>query len=232
MQMLNKDFKYIFFDADDTLWENERYFREAERQFALLLSPYASDEDSRRILAEKQEENIPLFGYGSKTYLIGMMDAAFEICGNGIDGSLYRRINGIIRNLAYHEFHLIDGVRETLETLYGHYRLAIATKGDILEQMTKFRESGLEKYFHHIEIMENKDEANYSTLARKMDMAPEELLMIGNSVKSDIAPVVNIGGTAIHIPHEVTWAHEMMEMPASERIIEVESIKDVVKILM
>lgn len=231
--MQNK-FKYIFFDADDTLWENERYFREAEQKFALLLSSYADENTSRKVLEEKQEENIPIFGYGSKTYLIGMMDAAVALCGEKmIDTSVYSGINKIIRELSYHEVKLIEGVEETLERLQDmRLHLAVATKGDLMEQMTKYRKSGLAKYFHHIEVMENKDEQNYRMLAAKMDIAPEDLIMIGNSVKSDIAPVVNIGGTAVHIPHEITWAHEMMEMPQSGNIIEIEKITDLPEILL
>lgn len=222
-------FRYIFFDADDTLWENERYFREAERKFIGLLSSFAPVDEIGRILAEKQEENIPIFGYGSKTYLIGMADAAAEICGKAFGAELYRGINRIIRELAYHEFRLIDGVAETLETLSasGRYRLAVATKGDLMEQMNKYRQSGLQKYFHHVEIMENKSEEDYLTMAAKLDIAPERILMVGNSVKSDIVPVINIGGFAIHLPHEVTWIHEMMDLPESKRVSEAKNIREI-----
>ena len=126
---------------------------------------------------------------------------------------------------------MIDGVKETLEALQGRYKLIVATKGDLTEQMAKFRKSGLDKYFHHCEVMENKDEKNYLELAAKHGLAPEEILMIGNSVKSDIAPVVNIGGWAIHTPHDVVWVHEMMDMPESERIIEVKNITEILKYL-
>ena len=108
----------------------------------------------------------------------------------------------------------------------------MATKGDLTEQMGKYRTSGLAKYFHHCEVMENKDEKNYLELAAKNDMAPEQILMVGNSVKSDIAPVVNLGGTAIHTPHEVVWVHEMMDMPQSDRIIEVREIREILDYLL
>ena len=232
MTDLKGKFRYVFFDADDTLWENESYFREAERRFALLLSPYAPEDDIVEILTQKQEENIPVFGYGSKTYLIGMLDAAAEICGEKADPHLYYNIKDIIRDLAYHEFHLLDGIEDVLKALYGRYRLAVATKGDLLEQMTKYRESGLDRYFHHIEVMERKSEEDYLRMAAKLDLRPEEVLMVGNSVKSDIAPVINIGGTAIHIPHKVTWIHEMMDIPESERVIELKNIKEILNILL
>lgn len=225
-------FSTIFLDADDTLWENERYFRAAEADFTELLADYTSPEGVQQMLWEKQEENIPLFGYGSKTYMIGMTDAAMELCGGHLPDDIYYGVKKIITDLAFHELEIIEGVEETLRALQGKYRLIVATKGDLPEQMGKFRSSGLERYFHHCEVMENKDEKNYLELAAKNDLDPSEILMIGNSVKSDIAPVINIGGHAIHIPHEVVWVHEMMDMPDSDRIIEVTGIRDIQKYLL
>ena len=232
MTDLKGKFSYIFFDADDTLWENERYFRAAEEKFAALLSDYTSPEGVQQMLWQKQEDNIPLYGYGSKTYMIGMADAAMELCGGMLPEHIYYGIKDIIKNLAFHNLEIIDGVIETLEALQGHYKLIVATKGDLPEQMGKFRASGLEHYFHHCEVMENKDEKNYLELLSKHEIKPEEFLMIGNSVNSDIAPVVNIGGWAIHTPHDIVWVHEMMDMPESENIIEVKEIKEIVKYLI
>lgn len=225
-------FQTIFFDADDTLWENEQFFRDAEARFADLLKDYTSPEGVQQMLWEKQEDNIPLFGYGSKTYMIGMTDAAIELCGGHLPNHIYYGVKKIITDLAYHEFQIIDGVESTLEALQGHYTMVVATKGDLPEQMNKYRMSGLAKYFHHCEVMENKDEKNYLELAAKHNLDPKDMLMIGNSVKSDIAPVVNIGGWAIHTPHDVIWVHEMMDMPESDRIIEVSKISDVLDYLL
>ena len=232
MMTLKGKFDTIFFDADDTLWENEQFFRNAEAQFAELLADYTSPEGVQAMLWQKQEDNIPLFGYGSKTYMIGMTDAAMELCGGHLPEKIYYGLKKIITELAYHEFQIIDGVEETLKALHGHYRLIVATKGDLTEQMSKYRASGLDKYFHHCEVMENKDEKNYLELAAKHDLQPEQILMIGNSVKSDIAPVVNIGGIAINTPHEVVWVHEMMDMPKSDRIIVVKNIREVLDYLL
>ena len=229
---LKNRFTHIFFDADDTLWENEQFFRDAEAQFAELLSDYTSPEGVQAMLWRKQEENIPLFGYGSKTYLIGMTDAAMELCGGELPENIYLGIKKIITDLAFHEFQIIEGVEETLQALHGHYTLIVATKGDLTEQLYKYRLSGLAKYFHHCEVMENKDEKNYLELAAKNNLQPEQILMIGNSVKSDIAPVVNIGGLAFHTPHEVIWVHEMMDMPQSDRIIELNNIREVLDHLL
>jgi putative hydrolase of the HAD superfamily len=232
METLRGKFNTIFVDADDTLWENERYFRNAEAQFTELMKDYTEPEGVQQMLWQKQEENIPLFGYGSKTYLIGMTDAAMDLCGGRLPDNIYYGIKKIITDLAFHKLEIIDGVVETLEALQGRYKLIVATKGDLTEQMGKFRISGLAKYFHHCEVMENKDEKNYLELAAKHDLDPSKMLMIGNSVKSDIAPVVNIGGTAIHTPHEIVWVHEMMDMPQSDRIIEVKNIKEILDYLL
>ena len=232
MESLKGKFDTVFFDADDTLWENERFFRAAEDKFIELLKDYTTADGVQDMLWRKQEDNIPLFGYGSKTYMIGMTDAAMELCGGTLPEEIYYGIKKIITELAFHEFTLIEGVEETLAALHGKYRLIVATKGDLTEQLNKYRISGLAKYFHHCEVMENKDEKNYLELAAKLDMDPSKMLMIGNSVKSDIAPVVNIGGVAIHTPHEITWVHEMMDMPQSDNIIEVNSIKEILDYLI
>ena len=229
---LKGQFRCIFFDADDTLWENERYFRAAETKFIELLADYTTPEGVQDMLWRKQEDNIPLFGYGSKTYMIGMTDAALELCGGSLTEEIYYGIKNIITELAFHELQIIEGVKETLEALQGKYELIVATKGDLPEQMAKFRKSGLAHYFHHCEVMENKDEKNWLEVAAKHNLHPEEILMIGNSVKSDIAPVVNIGGRAIHVPHEVVWVHEMMDMPQSDRIIEVKKITEILDYLL
>ena len=164
--------------------------------------------------------------------MIGMTDAALELCGGILPEHIYYGIKKIITDLAFHELEIIEGVKETLEALQGHYELIVATKGDLPEQMGKFRSSGLSQYFHHCEVMENKDEKNWLEVAAKHNLRPEELLMIGNSVKSDIAPVVSLGGWAIHTPHEVVWVHEMMDMPQNDRIIEVKNITEILDYLI
>ena len=169
---------------------------------------------------------------GSGHTVIGMADAAMQLCGGNLPEHIYYGIKKIITGLAFHELQIIEGVEQTLQALQDHYTLIVATKGDLTEQMAKYRKSGLAGYFHHCEVMENKDEKNYLELAAKHDLEPQQLLMIGNSVKSDIAPVVSIGGWAIHTPHDVVWVHEMMDMPQSDRIIEVSQISDVLRYLL
>ncbi len=224
--------KIIFFDADDTLWENEGYFRNAEKEFAELLHREADAATIQQTLWARQEGNIPIFGYGSKTYMLGMLDTAIELCGGSLSSEMYFGIKKIVTDLAYHRFEMIDGVESVLgEVRDMGYELAVATKGDLTEQLTKYRQSGLSKFFHHIEVLEEKDRRNYLELCQKFDMAPEALIMVGNSVKSDIAPVIEVGGRAIHVPHGTVWVHEVAEMPDSDRVFEAGSIADVPEIL-
>ena len=145
MKNLKGKFTTIFFDADDTLWENEQFFRDAEAKFTELLKDYTSPEGVQQMLWEKQEDNIPLFGYGSKTYMIGMTDAAVELCGGHLPDHIYNGVKKIITDLAFHKLQMIEGVEGVLQALQGHYRLVVATKGDLPEQMGKFRQSGLAK---------------------------------------------------------------------------------------
>ncbi len=225
-------FTHILFDADDTLWCNEEFFREAERRFARRIAEWEDADRTVEIVTRKQEENIRLFGYGSKTFLISMLDAAAEICGEGgFDARLYLDTKRIILDLAYHEFTLIDGVEEVLERLEKEYTLVLATKGDLTEQLHKFRVSGLAGHFTHVEVMRDKSAEDYLALTRKLGANPARILMVGNAIRSDIAPVIEIGGSAVHIPYKVSWAHELMEMPDSERIFELKSIKNLPDLL-
>ncbi|MCQ2143026.1 MAG: HAD family hydrolase [Bacteroidales bacterium] len=224
-------FATIFIDADDTLWENEGDFRLAEERFADLLAPVANVEDVRHMLWEKQEDNIPHFGYGSKTYLIGMLDAAFDLSGGRLDYSTFKKIREIIIKLATHPLHIIDGVEETLACLSQKYRLVLATKGDSVEQTAKYRKSGLMKYFFSAEVMMNKREEDYLEIASKYGVSPEKILMVGNSVKSDIIPIINLGGTAILLPSTENWVHEAAEVPDSDRVISLGSFSELKNIL-
>ena len=214
--------KLIFIDADDTLWENDLFFRKAEEEFAALLAPHADVEQVRRVLWQKQEENIPWWGYGSKTYLLGMLDAALEICGDSLDGKTYREIKAMITRLAFHKLEVWEGVEDTLAKLSCSYDLILTTKGDVVEQLVKARKSGLMKYFRGAEVLPNKDEADYLELAVKYGIAREDIIMVGNSVRSDIIPVINIGGIAVYIPCEILWTHEQGELPQSDRLIQLE----------
>jgi len=212
---------HIFLDADDTLWENDVFFRRAEDEFVhyMAQSVGADETHARELLAAKQEDNIPIFGYGSKTYLLGMLDAAIALAPGRFDGRMYFDIKEIITRLTTHDFEWLKGAEETVRMLATRYKVVIATKGDLGEQNRKFRQSGLADCVCAVEVMEKKSEADYRNLAAKMGVPTDQFLMVGNAVRSDIAPVIAIGGWAIHIPFRITWAHELMPLPVSDRVL-------------
>ena len=226
-----KNAPVVFVDADDTLWENEQYFRNAEDEFARILAPYANVDGVREMLWRKQEENIPYFGYGSKTYFIAMADAATGLCGGNLPYDVFQSVRHLIIDLAFHPFEIIDGVEETLKSLSSRHKLVIATKGETMEQLHKIKTSGLEKYFFSSEVMVTKSEEDYADMARKYGVKPCDIIMIGNSSRSDILPVVNLGGVGIMVPHEIVWSHEIVELPETDRIIRVGSFKEISAIL-
>jgi len=217
MRQLKNKSGYIFIDADDTLWENEDYFRKSEAEFARLIAPDHDPAEIQRMLWDKQVINIPLYGYGSKTYFMAMTDLAIDLLGQ-LDREHYDMIREIIYENCHHELTIYEGVEETLAKLSKDFKLVLATKGESVEQLTKFNRSGLAKYFVSAEVMLNKDEADYRKLSETYHVAPEDFVMVGNSVRSDIIPVINLGGYAIYIPHEISWTHEMGVVPNSQKM--------------
>ncbi len=201
----------IAFDADDTLWVNELNFRETEAAFYRLMEEYGKEEDLWESLFDSEMKNIPVFGFGAKTLVICMMETAAKFSGGKTDSVLVDRIIELGRELVSKPMVLFDGTEEVLSELKKRYNLILATKGDLLEQERKIRKSGLAGYFGHIEIMSDKKKENYARLLDKTDCRPENFLMVGNSVKSDIVPVLEIGGYAIHIPYHIVWEYEKHE---------------------
>ena len=226
------DLKVIAFDADDTLWVNEPYFRQTEERFYSLLGGYSTQHELERELLKTEIDNLPLYGYGIKGFIISMIETALNITNNKIGSSIVAQIIDLGKQMLNQPIELLDGVEEVLEALKGKYRLVVATKGDLLDQERKLKKSGISHYFHHIEIMSEKDDANYLKLIRHLDIQPDELVMIGNSLKSDILPVLNIGGNAVHVPYHITWAHEQVEDSIdNEKFKSVEGIKDILEFL-
>lgn len=200
--------KVIGFDADDTLWINETYFREAEHEIQRLLSDYETPNKIDQELFKMEMKNLPLYGYGVKAFILSMVEVALELSNYSISNKTIEAILNIGKNMLGKPVELLDGVEEVLSVLSKKYRLILATKGDLLDQERKLEKSGLTKYFHHIEVLSDKKETNYSNLLNHLDIKPSEFLMIGNSLKSDILPLVNIKANAIHVPFHTTWAHE------------------------
>ena len=203
--------KVIAFDADDTLWVNEPYFRTAEKAFCELLKEYVPEEECNELLYKFEIQNLPLYGYGIKPFVLSLIEAAITISKKKIPLEVVSEIIAIGKEMLQMPVELIDGIEATLAHLSKKYLLVMATKGDLLDQERKLIKSGLEKYFHHIEVMSDKQPKNYQKLITHLDIPPSQFLMVGNSLKSDVLPVLEIGSYAIHIPFHTTWEHEKVE---------------------
>ena len=205
------DIKVIAFDADDTLWVNEPYFQNTEKKFCTLMEEFLPEHTLSRELLKIEIENLVLYGYGIKGYILSMIETALKVSDNTINITAIEKILDFGKELLNEPIELLDNVQKVLENLQGHYRLVVATKGDLLDQERKLKKSGLSPYFHHIEVMSDKQETDYLKLIKHLDIAPNQFMMIGNSLKSDVLPVIKIGGHAIHVPFHTTWAHEQVE---------------------
>jgi len=217
--------KVIAFDADDTLWENEPYFLETEKKLCALLEDFLPQHTTSHELFKTEMANLSLYGYGIKGFMLSMIETAIRVSDKTINNEIIEKIIQYGKELLAKPIELLDGVEEVLQTLKGKYRLVVATKGDLLDQERKLKKSQLEHYFHHVEVMSEKGEPDYIKLIKHLDIKPEEFLMLGNSLKSDIMPVLAIGGHGIHIPYHTTWAHEHVEYS-----IEHPNFKQVVRI--
>ncbi|NMM47681.1 HAD family hydrolase [Marinigracilibium pacificum] len=226
------DIKIIAFDADDTLWVNEPYFQETEHKFCALLEDYLPHHTVSQELFKTEMNNLPLYGYGVKGFVLCMIETLTNITDNKADIKLVNKVISLGKELLNKPIELLDGVEDALKKLNGDYRLVMATKGDLLDQERKLLNSGLEKYFHHIEIMSNKKKGDYQKLIQHLDCNPKNFLMIGNSIKSDVIPVLELGGNAIHVPYHTTWAHEQITQKINDpKIIQVSNITEVLNYL-
>lgn len=229
-----KKIKVIGFDADDTLWANEPFFLEATKYFCDLLSRYATCEYVENQLFSTEVGNIRLYGYGAKSFILSMIETALKVSNRKVSAEEIERIIELGKSLVNKPVRLLDGVTGVLDFLYQHrYRLIVATKGDLLDQQRKLRKSGLEGYFHHIEIMSDKQEEDYRKMLTNLDVAPGSFMMVGNSLKSDILPVLKLGAYGVHVPFHTTWKHEESEVDLSNytgvrRVDSIDQIPDVI----
>ena len=213
-----EDVKVIAFDADDTLWINETYFREAEEVFAELLSKYETKNKIDQELFKTEIKNLAIYGYGIKGFVLSMIECALALSNYKLPQETIEKILAIGKEMLEKPVELLSGVEEVLENLQGKYKLIVATKGDLLDQERKLEKSNLLKYFHHIEIMSDKKEKDYVKLLKHLDIQPSQFLMIGNSLKSDVLPLLKIGAIAIHIPFHTTWIHEEISLEAQQKV--------------
>lgn len=222
--------KIIAFDADDTLWDNEAYFLEIENKFCELLKDYLPTHALSRELLQTEVKNLSLYGYGIKGFTLSMIETCLRISEKTIPIVAIEEILDYGKELLEKPVTLLEDVENILGDLKNRYRLVMATKGDLLDQHRKLRKSGLGHYFHHIEIMSEKGEEDYQKLIKRLDIHAEEFVMVGNSLKSDILPVLHIGGYGYHIPYHTTWAHERIEVKIENpRFTQLKSIKEIIQ---
>lgn len=222
--------KVIAFDADDTLFVNETYFVETEEKFCSLMCDYLSKQGLSQELYRTQIANLPIYGYGVKGYILSMIEAAMNISNNTIPVEVIEKIIQYGKEMLDKPIVLLEGVEKTLELLSKKYKLVVATKGDLLDQRRKLHRSGLGHYFHHIEVMTDKKEIDYIDLLKRLEINPNEFMMVGNSLKSDVLPVLNIGSQAAHIPFHTTWEHEKIDQKTDD--LDFKSLKKMDEILI
>lgn len=223
----------VAFDADDTLWENELYFQEFEHKFCDLLKTYQPPAAISQELFKTEMKNLHMYGYGLKSMMLSMIETTCRITGGKENLHCAEEIIRLGQELLQKPVTLLGGVEDVLLQLQGKYKLVLATKGDLFDQKRKVMDSGLVRYFCHIEIMSDKKEADYQKLLNKLGCAPQNFLMLGNSIKSDILPILNLGGYAAHIPYHITWQYENHEENVTHpNFLQLKNIKDIIGYLL
>lgn len=209
--------RIIGFDADDTLWHNESIFDRAQQRYRALLAKYHPADEVNRILYQTEMRNLPLYGYGVKGFMLSAAETAIELTKGAISAEEIRAILALGQEMLAHPVELLPGVAEIVPALARDYRLLLITKGDLHHQERKIAASGLAPHFSAIEILSEKDGPAYSRLLRRHGVAIEDFVMVGNSVKSDIVPVLELGGAGVHVPYHITWQHELgVEVPPNQ----------------
>ena len=206
-----ENIKAIAFDADDTLWVNETFFRDAEVAFAKHLAAYGDQDEIVQKLLDTEIKNVDTYGYGIKGFTLSMLETAHRLMGKKMNAETIDFILNKGKQMLAEPVELLPHIEEVLGQLSKKYKLVVATKGDLLDQERKLIKSGLIDYFHHVEIVSDKKETQYKKLVKHLDIQPQEFLMIGNSLKSDVIPVLAMGGHAFHIPFHTTWSHEQVD---------------------
>ena len=229
-----KGIKVIVFDADDTLWDNQSYFNRAEDVFIEELKEYGTAEELSETLFKTESANMPVLGYGAKAVCISMMETALAVSGGKVPGENLSRILSAAKSLLSLPATPLPGVETTLKSLKesGLYRLIVMTKGDMLDQENKLRRSGLSEYFDRTVVVSDKGTKEYLDLCHSEGIAPSEMVMVGNSFKSDIRPVIEIGGRGIYIPFHTIWRHEVTQEFEHQDIIRLDSFDGILPVLL
>ncbi len=203
----------IALDGDDTLWHSEHLFVDTQDRFRDLVRPYVDLDDATldQRLVEVERRNLPLFGYGVKAFTLSLLETAIEVTGGRVPGKDLQSVLDLGKVLLDHPVVLLDGAREAVDALTDRYRVMVITKGDLLHQETKVARSGLADLLWRVEIVSEKDEATYRRILERHRIDPSTFVMVGNSVRSDVLPVLALGGRAVHVPYSVTWVLEQAE---------------------
>jgi putative hydrolase of the HAD superfamily len=222
----------IGFDADDTLWQNERFFRETEKRFAALLADHAREDQVLAALLEAERRNLGIYGFGIKGFTLSMIETAIDVTGGRVSGDIMGRILAAGRDMLAHPIETLPHVSETLEQLAGRYRLLLITKGDLFDQERKLEQSGLAGLFDAVEIVSDKRAETYRRIFARHGDGPAASMMVGNSLKSDVVPAIEAGGWGIHVPHELTWVLEHVEPPrAAPRFREIADLGELPELI-
>ncbi len=208
--------RLVGFDGDDTLWKSEDYYRAAQDEFERMLATYVDLDDVYQRLYAVEKRNLALFGYGVKGMVLSMLEAAFEITGGAIRSDDMHRIVLLGKSLLQHPVEQLPGIREAVAAIAADHAVVLITKGDLFHQEAKVRDSGLADLFPRIEIVSEKDASTYARVLDEFGLQPHQFAMVGNSLRSDIAPVVALGGWGVHMPYHVTWAHEEEAEPIAD----------------
>lgn len=222
----------ICFDADDTLWHNERFFHLTQERFTDLLRGHADPDHLAERLLEAERRNVGHYGFGIKGFMLSMIETALEVTERRVPGSVIAEIIEAGQEMLRHPIELLPGAEETVRSLSGEFRLYLVTKGDLLDQERKLAQSGLGDVFDGVEIVSDKSAEVYRSIFRRAGARPEHVLMTGNSLKSDVNPVIEAGGWGVYVPHGLTWALEAAEAPETHpRYRKIENLEELPKVV-
>lgn len=222
----------VAFDADDTLWHNEHLFQDTQKKLEAIVQRYRPGEDIHDALFAVEMRNLELFGYGIKGFTLSMVEAAIQLTQERLTAAEVHEIVQLGKHMMQAPVELLDGVEETLAAVCGRYRVILITKGDIVDQTSKIERSGLAGCFEHVEIVPRKDTAIYRTIFQRHGIAPARTVMVGNSMPSDVLPMLELGGHGVHVPYALLWAHEAHDAdPESARFHRLERLDELPDLL-
>jgi putative hydrolase of the HAD superfamily len=206
-------FEMIAFDADDTLWQNESLYRQGRERFGKLMEKYKIAGDIDEVVHEIEIQNIEYFGYGVVSFVMSLIESAFDLTNGQVSVADIRDLIDLSKEMISAEVQLLEHAGETVRKLSIEYPLMLITKGDLLHQQIKVEKSGLRDYFDTIEIVSDKEASTYSAILQRYEVSPSKFLMVGNSLRSDILPVIELGAWAVYVPNELTWTYENINLP-------------------